>query len=338
MAEIELLTQAELLEAVRRFTPRFYTVPLEANPNSGWEIHEGQAKVMERVSQGVVDLVDDLQIRTADGPTRATAHVYFTRPTDAAGAVTFKLGTEVRTPSGLRFFTMADAVFGPSDLGPVSVGAQADQPGYDYNVVAGAISEIGVLAPGSDEDGSMAVTNDSMATGGHPAALDALGWQRGIQREPGEVDASYRARILALPDTVCPGAVDRILQALSVRYGAEFQWSEPWEVGYGWGDDVAWDDDAVWLDRVTENGAFFVLVPDVGNVNDPDNYWDDEFTWGDGYGWSDYDAAKASIATGLMRLLDRIKAGAVAIIVVQVNPPSGAPTWHDNYTDDIEDA
>lgn len=339
MAQVTALTQANLLELARRITPEFYHATLENAANSGWEIHEGHAVAFARVSDAVANTQAGLYILQAWGAARATGAARFTRTSGVAGAVTIRAGTRLAAPGARYYVTQADVVFADAaDLGPHDVAIFAERSGVGYNAPAGTVETITEYAAGSDEDATVAVTNTAALSGGRDATLDALGWDRGVIRRAGEGDESYRDRIRSLPDIVTPAAVQRLLDRYGVRWGLPFLWSEAIDLAESWDDGLAWDDptELPLLDVVTHRGALAVLVPDVGEVYDAANAFDDGATWDDGAAYDDWDAAKAAIAAGLLDALDRITAAGIAVIVVQPSAPAQAPTYYDNYTDDLE--
>ncbi|MDP3940624.1 MAG: baseplate J/gp47 family protein [Deltaproteobacteria bacterium] len=313
MTQLTARTQDELLEIVRRTTPPSYYEPLEAHPNSGWEIHRAHAEQAARVSRGIAQMEQDLRYREATGAVRATGTVQFSRSSAAAGVVTIAAGSHVLTDSGLSYLTTAPAVFGAADLGPVEVAIQARRDGYAYNVGAGAITRIGTLAEGSGSDATLAVTNTDPVTGGHPDALQALGWDRGIPRRRGESDDEYRERILAVTDVVTPAAIERLIQRWGVRYSVSPTLLEPWTHAIYADEAYADNDPELWAhSSVTHRGAFTVWLPDVGDLLMP----------------------KTSVAARLLDMLDRIKGGGIAIRIVQCGvDPADALT--DNYSNDL---
>lgn len=340
MAQVTALTQAQLLDVVRRITPGHYHETLESTADSGWEIHEAQSLALARVSEGVANTQAGLYILQAWGAARASGTARFTRTSGVAGAVTIRAGTRLAAAGGRYYITQADVAFASgADLGPHDVAIFAERAGVDYNAPAGEVDEITECASGSDEDATVAVTNPAALTGGLDPTLDALGWDRGVARRAGEGDESYRDRIRSLPDIVTPAAVQRLLDRYGVRWGEVFTWSEAIDLAESWDDGLAWDDstELPLLDVVTHRGALAVLVPDVGEVYDAGNAFDDGATWDDGAAYDDWDAAKAAIASGLLDALDRITAAGIAVIVVQPSAPAQAPTYYDTYTDDVED-
>ena len=99
------------------------------------------------------------------------------------------------TTSG-AVFTVASVLTGQTYVAEAPVG-----------VVGGATWRI------LDWSGSLGlvVSNEASPTGGRAAWLDELGFERSLQRSPGESDDIYRQRIKAIADVVTPNAIRRTL-------------------------------------------------------------------------------------------------------------------------------
>lgn len=65
----------------------------------------------------------------------------------------------------------------------------------------------------------LTVTQPDPTTGGRHGWLDAIAYDRGLFRQLGESDVDFRARIAALDDVVCPGAVVRLCDRLLTANG-----------------------------------------------------------------------------------------------------------------------
>jgi hypothetical protein len=240
-----------------RLLPRDYIGPLQVNADvgSGYELLAGFAALGARLSLAVNRVENGSLTLYAAGGARATGLVEFYRPTDAAGEGTVLAGTVVTTSKGdRRFTTTQDAVFGPTDLGPVAVPVLSIAEGWEYNVPGQGISKGGEVLPGDIDtvliarqstptespafwDASVKVRNIVATTGGRPPMLDGLGADRGVVRQPGESDTDYRYRVRTLPDTVSPAAIRRFLTTLFARYGLTFDLVETWEKDY----QTCWD-------------------------------------------------------------------------------------------------
>lgn len=333
-----VLVQSQILDVARRVTPPSYHVPLEGNPNSGWEIHQAHAVQLARGSTGLGRIFVDAQILLASGPAHSQGEVSFSRPTAGAGAVTLSAGTTVLTADGRAYQTQEDAVFGPLDVGPVTVAVRSAGYSYAYNCRAGAINIVGRLGDGSTEpDSSIEVTNVSELGGGRPPALDALGHDRGVERARGESDDVYRARIRTVAETVTPAAIATFLLRWGSLFGVALRLTEAPDPAL-WCDsdfcDDPGDEAGSISDRAMQRGAFTVWLPDIGPQSDTASYCDTDYcdtSCADGG-----DAAKSSVSSGLLVALDRMKAGGIAIRVIDQGAMAGYPVVRDNYTDDIE--
>lgn len=224
--------------------------------------------------------------------------------------VTVKAGTIVTASDiGAAFATLQDQIFIWSDLGPFNVPVQAVAFGYEYNV-SGALTTAGnefifgeidtvttLVEDPALGDTSIQVTNAAPTTGGRDAALDALGFDRGMPRNPGEADTPYRNRIRQLPDTVSPNAIQRTVDAVMRPIHASYEiietwdpfyqscWDAPLTVAPGVDFDVTlgcWDDPRPsspmrdrWLDAGNCTGGIIVVVEDVQPIQEYGACWDD---------------------------------------------------------------
>ncbi len=189
------MTQADLLALFDRLLPDFYLAPLKS-PGPGYEYLQAVAKVNARVSEGVAHIGSGCYIGSATGGTYATATVEFYRDNTVFGAVTLLKGTVVGTYDGYLYQTVADVVFGASDLGPHAVQVQALARGWNWNkpgpvtskageVLPGSISQIVapvVSSSGANFDPTMQVRQTTDAVGGSSPMLDGLGQDRGAYR------------------------------------------------------------------------------------------------------------------------------------------------------------
>jgi hypothetical protein len=123
------------------------------------------------------------------------------------------------------------------------------------------INELGVTAELTTE----------LSNGTHPW-LDALGLDRLIARNPNEIDASYRARVKTLPDTISPNAMIRAISRIFRPSSTPYQFLESRNVsdirGFFADADPADDPDAYFpggngkllLGNTFEFRGFFVVV------------------------------------------------------------------------------
>lgn len=173
----ELVTRAEARPVGQRLTPEQARAPgSETNLLAG-----GTSVMGEEIVRFVARVVSDLTLNgatdaalvrwVADRYSRyvtkkeaapARVQVQFTRTSTAAGAVTQASGSIVRTGGGVRFRLLADAAFGASSLGPVTVNARAVDAGTDGNVAANTITAF----QSAKADPTLLVTNPQAAAGG----------------------------------------------------------------------------------------------------------------------------------------------------------------------------
>lgn len=240
------LTKDDLLAVVDRVIPESYLQPIK-DIGPGYELYQAGAKVMERCSQAAARFDDDCHILTSQGGVLATVPVTFFRATAGAGAVTMLAGTVVSASRGGQTFrTVADAVFGATDLETSPVTAVATGYGYEWNIAGPFVDRDGMVWPGELDtidlplqspifgDPLVQVRNDAQADGlGRPRTLDVLGGERDLKRHPNETDTNYRARIRTLPDTVSPAAIKRQLRNyFRLIPGLYWQFIETWQHEY----------------------------------------------------------------------------------------------------------
>lgn len=239
------LTQDQLLAAIGRAIPDSYLAPLR-DVGPGYELYQASAAVGVRCSDAVARFDADVHILTSRGGVLATVPCTFYRETSAAGAGKMLAGTMVRASRGGQTYRLlADVSFGAFDL-EASGTAQALGFGYEWNIKGPFVDPQGVSWPGELDtidlpiqspvfwDPSILVRNDADADGlGRPPTLDVIGGERGLPRQPGEADQSYRSRIRTLPDTVSPAAIRRQLANYFRRFPGLF-WNhvETWRHEY----------------------------------------------------------------------------------------------------------
>lgn len=232
--------------------PLAYLFPMKTTPDGGYETFQATAKVGERISTAIFHLENGLLTTFAPVAGFAAGQVSFSRPTFAAGAVTIKQGTIVKTSvGGRRFIVQADVVFGGADLGPHTVNVLAEAPGYEYNANGPFVDASGTTQPGDVDTidflimdppyGDITFTVSQVATfvGGTSQDLEALGADRGVFRNPNEDPEHYRLRVRTLPDTISPGAVRRYLDfaLLPLKMTHPYELIETWEITY----QTVWD-------------------------------------------------------------------------------------------------
>ena len=242
------LTQADLLALLERVQAPHYIDPIKAQ-GPGYEMYQAFAKVFERASLAVGRLECDVFILTAGGGETSTATVTFTRPNAAAGVVVLKAGTIVVTSKGGHQYvlpqdlTLTGTSAGPALVRAIAQGFEYDQPGPKTTatgaVLEGEIDTIELpLQDPAYGDPTVVVAQTTDGVGGMPAMLDALGEDRGIRRQDGEADGPYRERIRALPDTVSPDAIKRLVTRLLSPYtDAPYEFIETFDIKY----QTCWD-------------------------------------------------------------------------------------------------
>jgi hypothetical protein len=231
------------------FDPEWLT-PWKLNKNSGYEQLQSYALLGQRLSLAVKHFWCSQFAMHADGPALATGFVTFERTTNGEALIVLA-GSTVRTTDGRVYVTTEDAEFGELDYtaSPTNVAVVAIAAGFDYNREGEVTTARGEVLPGDVNtivsllqspaytDPYVTVKNTLPITGGVCASLDVLGYDKGITRNPGEPDVSYRLRIRSLPDTVTPNAIRRQLAAYLDPYGIEWYYVEPWDLTY----QTCWD-------------------------------------------------------------------------------------------------
>lgn len=324
------MTQQDFLDLFDRLFPENYLASLKS-PGPGYELFQAFGKVAARLSTALGNVETCAVSLTAPSGVRATATVQFTRnAAPYAPLVTLKggsygQGTIVTTSRGDRRFALVADVVLPANGGDpvvqtVSATVAAQAYGYEWNVPGPITLPNGTTWPGmidtiyllalTDADGNptvdptITVAQTADATGGAPPALDQHGADKGIPRQAGEPDSTYRARIRMLPDTVSPDAIKRSLLATFTPYGASAYFVEafgmsgflpdvdtptptgaigvydPTTFFY---DDTRSTDPAEggvplrnrWVDDGTSLGAFIAIVPYLAAITDLGWYYDD---------------------------------------------------------------
>jgi len=239
--DAERQLQAHYLSVLDRLLPRAYLDSLKS-PGPGYEQLQGFAKLCERLSLAVAHYKVGGIIGTSAGPQRSRCHVALSRSAPGTLAVTVKAGSIVRASKGNRdFVLLGDVVFAALDVGPHNVIVEAVAAGYEWNIPGPVTLPGGVVLPGEIDtafsviqdppytDASIVVAQVDDATGGQDAVLDEHAIDRGLRRSGGETDPALQLRITTLPDTVSPGAFNRLLHALLDPLGATFELIEVWD-------------------------------------------------------------------------------------------------------------
>jgi len=139
---ITSFTQQEILDMFDRLFPAHWLDPVKI-PGPGYEVLQAYALVARRLSEAVCVLGRDAYITSAKSGVRATGQVILFRggPNSESITVTVKAGTIVSASrGGQEFRTLADVVFGPTDLGPFVVYVEAVADGYEWNLPGAVVT------------------------------------------------------------------------------------------------------------------------------------------------------------------------------------------------------
>lgn len=229
----EFFDQAHFLRVLDRAYPLDYVFGLQQKKDGGYELFQAAAKTAERVSIAIGRLECCVFLLYASGGVKSTGEVELYRESAAVGAIDIKAGTVLQSElGGCKFATTEDASFGALDLGPVTVGVEAIDYGWQYNLPGQVITAGGEVIPGSintivklvtdpvELEPNMRVRQIAPTTGGQFACLDLIGEDLELPRLSGEGDDEYRQRIRDTPDTVSPNAICRGIDKLVVPLGA----------------------------------------------------------------------------------------------------------------------
>lgn len=306
-------TEAWLLALAARVVPDWYIAPL-ISPGPGYEVLRMFAKIFERASKAVGTAERSLFVMSAQGGQYAIGQVTFYRQNAAAGAFTILPGTIVRATRSGREFVVYDPIeFGALDLTKAG-GVQAVAYGAEYNELGKITTADGTVLPGEVDFVAVPLLDPPLAeptiqvrqdlgdigsghSSGRAAVLDQIGADRGINRHNAELDERYRGRISQLPDTISPAAIRRQLDSIFLPRGLTYDYIETWENRYQacwdapeggpvspiFGPLYAWAYDdprsdtfaGRWMGIEDERGAFVVVVPEVGPMQDMGFAFDD---------------------------------------------------------------
>lgn len=196
-------SQDDILALFDRILPNHYLAPLK-DPGPGYEYLQAVAMMIARVSTAVAHMGSGCYIGSSDGGTYAEVQIELTRPNSIFRAFTLlgrasaPQGTLVGTAEGYYYQLMTDVTFGATELGPKIVTARAIARGWMWNrpgpfttadgeYIPGAINRLILpvypLTPSPPNfDPTVVVRQVSAATGGSSPMLDAVGNDRGIER------------------------------------------------------------------------------------------------------------------------------------------------------------
>lgn len=212
-----------LVDIIRKTLPADYIEGLEQG--GGWEAFLALAEEGARVSLAISRFDCGTYISWAEPGAKATGQVLLYRPTFTRGAGTVKAGTLVATSKGqvVRFRTLRDVPFGPTDLGPFMVPIEAEYPGYEYIVGGEVVTAAGEVLPGQIDsipilveepeyfDPTIQVRQIADTEFGSAELLEQQGIDRNITRLPGEDLEHFRGRIKQIPDSVSPAGLNRTI-------------------------------------------------------------------------------------------------------------------------------
>lgn len=286
-----------------------YLQPMRDGNGPGYEMFRAFARTMSRCSLAVRRFEDSATLLFSEGPAFSTGVVEFYRQSFGAGAVTVLPGTVVSDELGRAFFTTAPAVFGSTDLGPVTAPVRAMLPSYQWDLPGEQLAPSGQRIPGPINlvlrllespdfaDPSILVRNVSATAGGREGALDLNALDRGIFRAPGEGDDSLRFRARALPDVVSPAAIRRLVASYLEAYLVDWEYIETARVEYqtfydaedgglGYDPNLFYYDSAEndppfrnrWLDSNEDTRCFLIVMEPIEPIEDVGGIYDDTAT------------------------------------------------------------
>lgn len=307
-------TQADILALFERLLPASYLAPIKS-PGPGYEYLQAVGQMAARASEAIGHVGTGQYIRSATGGTFSVGTVELYRTSTLGSAITVEAGTIVGTADGYLYATQDAVIFGAGDVGPHPVSVKAMVRGWLYDQPAPFTSAGGELIPGPVAvmvlpkvaapvyfDPYLAVRQVTAMSGGAAPMLDGLGYDRGLSRMVDESDASYRARMLTLPDTVTPAAMQRVIKAtigdVVSAAGANYIYREIWDLRLmtAWdfpanqtltlaalnvevspfnGNIFVWDLDQPnvpdqlanrWYGDVSDRGAFYIGLPNIPSL------------------------------------------------------------------------
>lgn len=300
--------QQHFLDMYDRLLPVSFIEPLKS-PGPGYEAYQSFAAVGERASLAVGRAELCFFIMTAPDGRFAAGKVQLSRP-HALVAVTVKAGTIVMaSESGRTFVVTADVPFPVGVAGPLDAPIQASMQDWRWNVPGQRVTARGEVIPGEIDtivklledppygDPEIIVYQVDDTSGGQDPMLNEHGADRGLTRSVGEPANVFRQRIRELPDTISPAAIRRNLTKLLGSIGRGIPWDliETWSPSYQTCYDVpslqpgidtnlfVYDDPRPaypfrnrYLDENDYRGAYIVVVPNIGTVDDCGMAYDDD--------------------------------------------------------------
>ena len=239
-------TPEQLVEVLRRFLPAEYLEPMEppragAAGAPGYEVILAASQALSRVSAAAERLGCGLFFLTAPSAEFSTATVTLTRASTGTGVFDVKAGSSVVATSGRIYFTSEDVTFGSGHLS-VLVPVVSSVAAYWLNtaVVAGVTTvpvtttwSVGSLTQDPPfSDTTIEVEADGSTDNGVSPFLELLGNDRGLTQYVGESDEAFRLRCRTLPDTVTPGAIQRMLARIFTAPTQAFEYHDVWAADF----------------------------------------------------------------------------------------------------------
>lgn len=291
-------TEQDFLDLFERLLPDHYLEPLK-DPGPGYELLQAYAAVGARMSTAVANVANGNYISTAPAGAYSVGQVEFYRETAIYGEVSLLPGTIVASADGYTYALTSTVIFDEGELGPITANVQATVRGYLYDKPGPKIAADGSVIPGDinilvtpvvaynhNFDPTIQVRQLTDTVGGVSPMLDGLGVDRGLPRNPGEADEDYRARLMALPETVTYLALrNQALRSIGrfLSYsGYGFWFVEGWDLRVQMG----WDTPK----NVTVSPTSAVKYAPVGTANT--NFTENVFAW-------DYDPSTQTAFEGL---------------------------------------
>ena len=255
-------TPEQLVEVLRRFLPAEYLEPMEppragAPGAPGYEVILAASQALSRVSAAAERLGCGLFFLTAPSAELSTATVTLTRASTSTGTLgvfDVKAGSSVVATSGRIYFTSEDVTFGSGDLS-VSVPVVSSVAAYWLNtaVVAGVTTvpvtttwSVGSLTQDPPfSDTTIEVEADGSTDNGVSPFLELLGNDRGLTQYVGESDEAFRLRCRTLPDTITPGAIQRMLARIFTAPTQAYEYHDVWAADFQTAYDMPMDTNPV---------------------------------------------------------------------------------------------
>jgi hypothetical protein len=180
-------------------------------------------------------------------------------------------------------------------------------------------------------DLGVTVTQPDPAVGGRVDGLSAISAERKIERVSGETDEAFAERLVELPDTVSPNAMERILTRVLTPFGIPwclhetgevdelmgFTWDlHPWDIGEPCGCGVTEPigselvgSGIVWMSEGTAT-RFFIVCVALTNVDDVGSAWDSDGPADFPAAWGEmvWDGTDAVFLSAIGRAYDAINA------------------------------